>query len=272
MPALERPILEVRAGPPGGTGRLWRDIYTEVETERVTGAKPNKAKIKLFNLGDLSLQVLQTPGHVIQVLAGEGTVTGAIFTGDIDKNSVKSTRVGADIVTEISAQDGQRIYRNTVFVRTYPANTTRSQVLSDLLAEMRIARGYIAPLPERIYPTSRVYAAPARHVLDQLWAPDRATWSIQGGALVVLAPGQVAPGNAPVISAQTGMIGVPQRDKAGIKVKSFWLQGTFPGMGFIVKSDFQGGEFRAVKIRDLLDSDGKRWETELTGARLKAAA
>ncbi len=271
MPTIERRILEVRAGPPGGTGRLWRDIYTEVEIERVTGAKPNKAKVKLYNLGDLSIQVLQTPGHVIQVLAGEGAVVGAIFTGDIDRNSVKRTRAGRDIVTEVTAQDGQRIYRDSVFVRTYPRDTTRSQVLSDLLAEMRLARGYIAPLPERTYATSRVYAAPARHVLDQLWAPDRATWSIQGGALVVLAQGQAAPGNAPVLSAQTGMIGVPQRDKAGIKIKSFWIPGTFPGMGFQVKSLFQGGEFRAVKIRDVLDSDGKRWETELTGAALRPA-
>jgi hypothetical protein len=271
MTTIPRRILEAEAGPPGGLGRLWSASFIHAQIERVTGAKPNKAVIKLYNLNDISIQVLQTPGHVIQVRAGEGAVTGAIFTGDIDANTVKRTRTGRDIVTEISAQDGQRIYRDSIFARTYPRNTTRSQVLSDLLAEMRIARGYIAPLLERTYPTSRVYAAPARHVLDQLFAPDRATWSIQGGALVVLAAGQAAPGNAPLISARTGMIGIPQRDKAGVKVKSFWIPGTFPGMGFEVQSQFQGGSFRAVKIRDDLDSDGKRWETELTGAKLKAA-
>lgn len=271
MTISPRRILEVRAGLPGGLGRAWRDLYMTAKIERVTGSTPNKATIKLWNLEPLSLQVLQAPGYVIQVLAGEG-VAGARFTGDIETNSVATTRRGPDLITTVKASDGQRVYRDTNFVRTYPRNTTRSQVLTDILAQMRITRGYIAPLVERTYATSRVYAAPARLVLDQLFAPDRAVWSIQGGALTVLAAGQAAPGNAPIISAQTGMIGVPQRDKAGIKVKTLYLPQAFPGIPFVVKSAFQGGDFRATKVLDDLDSDGEQWETELIGARLKAAA
>lgn len=270
MAFLPRRVLEIRAGLPGALGRAWTSSYVQVEIERIAGSAPNKAKVKMFNLEPLSLQVLQSPGYVLQVLAGEG-VAGEIFTGDIETNSVKTTRQGRDIVTEVKASDGQRIYRESVFLRSYPRGITRSQVFTDVLAEMRLSRGYVAPLPERTYATARYYAAPSRQVLDQLWAPDRAVWSIQGGAVTVLAPGQAAPGNAPVISERTGMLGIPQRDKNGIRVRAFFLPQAFPGMPFVVESRYQGGDFRTTRLRHLLDSDYIQWETALVGARLKAA-
>jgi hypothetical protein len=271
MPFVSNPIVEVRAGIPGAVGRAWRDHFIHAKIERVSGSTPNKAEVDLYNLGDSSIQVLQTPGSTIQVLAGED-YPGEIFTGDIQTNSVTTTRKGKEIVTTVKATDGQRRYRETNFVRSYPAQTTRTQVLTDVLAEMRVSRGFIAPLVERVYSTSRYYAAPARLVLDQLFAPDRATWSIQGNALTVLAAGQAAPGNAPIISEQTGMLGIPERDKNGVKVVSFFIPQAFPGMPFVVQSEYQGGDFRATKVSHDVDSDGTKWETGLVGVQLRPAA
>jgi hypothetical protein len=236
----------------------------------VYGSTPNKAEVKLYNLNADSIRLLQVPKTTIQVLAGEG-VAGAIFTGDINVNSVATTRQGTDIVTAVKATDGRRIYQETKFVQSYPAGVTRSQVLTDVLAVMRLARGHITPLTERTYQTARYYASPARHVLDQLFAPDGAIWSVEDGALTVTLPGQAAPGNAPVISEQTGMIGVPRRNKAGIEVKTVFLSAARPGIPFVVRSKFQGGDFKAVKVIHTVDSDGEVWETDLTGTKLRAA-
>jgi hypothetical protein len=271
MTTIQPRIVEVRVGLAGQTGRVWRDLFIKARVMRVSGSTPNKAEVKLYNLNATSIKTLQVPNSTIQVLAGEG-VPGAIFTGDIDQNSVSTTRQGPDIVTMVKATDGRRVYRDTRFIRSYPRLTTRTQVLADVIATMRVARGYIAPLSERVYQTARYYAAPARHVLDQLYAPDRAVWSIQGGALQVLAAGQAAPGNAPVISEQTGMIGIPKRDKNGIQVKSLFLGTVRPGDPFVVQSKIQGGDFKATKVTDDVDSDGGAWETDLVGVPLRPAA
>lgn len=271
MTTIPRRIVEVRVGLAGQTGRKWNDLFIQVKVERVLGSTPNKAEVKLFNLNQTSIKTLQVPKSTIQVLAGED-VPGAIFTGDIDQNSVSTTRQGADIVTTVKATDGRRTYRDTIFAQSYPRLTTRTQVLTDVIAAMRVARGYIAPLPERVYQTARYYAAPARHVLDQLFAPDRAVWSIQSGALQVLKAGEAAPGNAPVISERTGMIGIPKRDKNGIQVKNLFLSAARPGGPFVVRSKFQGGDFKATKVTHNIDSDGGAWETDLVGVPLRPAA
>lgn len=264
-------IVEVRVGLAGQTGRAWRDLFIQAKVMRVLGSTPNKAEVKLYNLNATSIKTLQVPNSTIQVLAGE-SVPGAIFTGDIDQNSVSTTRQGPDIVTTVKATDGRRIYRDTRFVASYPRLTTRTQVLTDVIATMRIARGYIAPLPERVYQTARYYVAPARHVLDQLFAPDRAVWSIQSGALQVLKAGEAAPGNAPVLSEATGMIGIPKKDKNGIQVKSLFLSAAKPGSPFVVQSKFRGGDYKASKVTHTVDSDGGAWETDLVGVPLRPAA
>jgi hypothetical protein len=270
MTVIQPRILEVRAGLAGQTGLRWNDIYIQAKVQRVAGSTPNKAELKMYGLEPTSIKHLQVPNTTVQILAGEG-VPGSIFAGDIDTNSVSTARQGAELITTIKATDGRRVYRDTKFVRSYPRLTTRTEVLTDVLAAMRITRGYIAPLTERVYQTARYYAAPARLVLDRLFAPDRAVWSIQGGALTVLAAGQAAPGNAPVISEQTGMVGVPTRDKNGVKVKTVFLSAARPGGPFVVRSKFQGGEFRATKVDHSIDSDGEQWETEMVGVPLKAA-
>ena len=266
MAPIPQRIVDIRVGPPGGIGQSWTALYSEVGVEMVSGSTPNHATAAIYNLSGASLQSIELPGQQLQILAGE-TIPGQIFLGDIGNKDVSTTRTGADIVTTIKATDGGRRYREAVLSQSYPAGVTRSVILADVVAAMRVAIGYISPtLVERTYPGATAFVSPARLVLDQLYAPDGGIWSIQSGVLQVLAPGEPTPGNAPLISEQTGMIGLPVADNKGVKVKSLFLPGVRPNGGFVVTSVHRGsGTYKITKVSHDLNSYGQKWETELTG-------
>jgi len=266
MVAAQR-IVQVRVGPPAGPGRLWDNstVYAEFEVEKVGGRTPNKAKVSLYNLAPGSLQALEQPGQVMQLLAGK-TTASSLFYGDIASGQIKTRVQAPDQVTEISAADGQRIFRDAFFSASYPGGTARSVILTDVLAAGNLVRGFIDPaIPDRVYATETAFCAPVRDILTELYAPDGAIWSIQENRLTVLALGGSLPGNAALISAATGMIGSPERTDKGISVSYILVPEIGPGSLIQLRSRTVTGNFRVSKIVHTGNSWGTVWESKISG-------
>jgi len=261
-------IVQIDVGLPGTIGRKWSRLYIAFDIERTAGSTPNKAKVEIYNLAPASLTFLETPGMALHVLAGE-TVPGSLFYGALRKGGVKTKVSHPNQITTLEATDGKLIMQTGTFAGSYPAGTTRTQVLSDLLAANAIARGYIAPIPERVYQAPPTFGGSVDEVLDELYSGEQASWSLQDGAFQLLALGQAMPGNAPIISVPSGMIGSPERADKGVKVSTSQLGAVRPGGGFAIKSRMISGAFRCTSAHDKGDTE-LLWQSDLVGVRLAA--
>jgi len=256
--------LIVKVGLPGGAGLQWSDLHCEVETESTRGATPNTCKVKVYNLAPSSLQFLKQKSLILQVLAGEGAAPSSIFAGDVDRRGVKTEIRGPDRVTEISAKDGGAVIRSALFVGSYPPNTTRSQVLADLLAQANLKRGYIDPtITERTYPGPMAWAHPARDVLHELYAPEGALWSIQDGVLQVLNIGGVLPGAALKVAPGTGLMGSPTVTDKGVDCRIVLNPAVRCGMVIALQSAVASGGYTVTKFGHSAHWTGLTWETKI---------
>lgn len=268
MTILQPHIVQVAVGPPGAVGREWdQRFYITGEVKKTNGSTPNEAKVEIYNLSPASLQFLETPNMVLQVRAGL-TIPSTLFYGDIVKGGVKTKIAHPNQVTTITAKDGKRTFQTAYFTASYPAGTTRTQILTDALAANAVPLGYVGTLPERVYQAAVAFADPLPDVLDELYEGEEAEWSLQGGAFTLLPDALPTPGNAVLVSAQTGMIGSPERTDKGAKVKTTQLGAFAPGKPFTIQSKLINGEYRTVSATDMFDTE-TRWEVSVTGTELR---
>jgi hypothetical protein len=257
--------ISVSVAPAGTVGLSWSDLYIKANIELTAGRSPNKAKVEIYNLSQGSLEYLNIPGQVMQVLAGTDRLD-QIFYGDLSRKSVETKVAEPNQVTTINAADGQRIFRDRYWVASYPAGTTRSQVLADLLAQNAIARGYISPaIPELTNPSSWAFAGLVRDALDQLYP--EAKWSIQRNTLHLVYPGET-PLNTVVVTPQTGLLGSPEKTDKGMKCKLIFDAQVTPGMGLSVTSRLMSGLYRVTKVTHDLDTEMATWETSAVGVKV----
>ncbi len=267
MTVIAPRIVQIAVGIAGAVGREWNQrFYIKGTVTRTAGRTPNKAKIDIYNLSPVSLQFLETPGMVLQVRAGT-TIPGTLFYGDVQKSGVRTKVAHPNQVTTITALDGKRTLQEAYFAASYPAGTTRSQILTDALAANVVAVGHIAPLPERVYQAATAFADPLDDVLDELYTGEPVTWSLQAGAFTLLHDDLPAPGNAPIISVATGMIGSPERTDKGVKVETSQLGAFAPGTPFVVQSRLVTGTYKTSQVIDQFDTE-LDWAAKLTGTVL----
>lgn len=268
MTVITPRVLQVRVGPPGAAGLLWQDVAMEISVDKVGGRSPSKGEARLYNLGPASLAHLATPGHTMQILAGEPTPT-PLFLGDVTKGGVDTKQAGTNWITTIKAADGRRAFRDAKFSQSYPANHTRDQIFADLLVATGLTRGYVSPtLTGRAYAAEQVFHGSARSVLSRIWAPDGARWSIQDGAIQVLAANDAAPGQGTVISASSGMHGSPKVTKKGMEVKTILTPGLRPGSVVQVVSRKIKGFWRATAVKHRAKHlVGTDWHTTIGGVQ-----
>jgi hypothetical protein len=260
MTALPERIVEVRIGPPGQAGQLWRNpLHISASVEFSIGRSPNKAEVKMYNLSDASVDWIMQRNNVIYVSAGEGT-PGQIFKGDIDVRQVTTKDEGQDVVTIIKPGDGRRIYRESMFHAAYPPGTSRDTVLADVVTAMNIPTGYMATLPPLVYAAGIAWAARARDVLTEILGDD-AYWSIQGGALQILLANEALPGNSVLLKADTGMIGSPEKTNKGVNWKSVFNRSFRAGGGLRVESKRWTGDLKVTKGKHMVTNFAKQWET-----------
>ena len=181
-------------------------LRVRFEIEKMSVGISNKAKIDIYNLSTASRQAIKK-GWVIVLYAGYKNVYRQIFVGTILKPM--STRNGSDIITSLECLDGGSSLTLGVLNKSYPANTTLETILTDLQQALGVTPGTILGIPSKVYPNGFAIHGSAAKALNTLLRPLNMQWSIQNGALNILPIKSTLQSQATVISAETGMIGVP---------------------------------------------------------------
>ena len=265
---MSRPdrILQISIGPAGQPGLTWSDPMTmEARIKGWRSAKPDEAELKIWGLSDVSQTRLLQPGLVVVVRAGEETA-GEIFRGLIARGGTRTVRDGPSWVTEIRAADSRSVTRSTAFARSYPPGTSSDLILQDIVAAMGLPIGFRGTLPSTTYPAGWAYMGQAAAALTRVLQPLDCLWMIQGGALHLLGPTDSLPGTAPLIQADSGLIGSPTTGKK-VEWKQYFDARVRPGGRVVLKSEFASGTYTVVERQHMVGSgqSGAMWETRAKG-------
>lgn len=208
---------------------------------------PNTATIKVYNLADNNVSAIQDEYTDVLLNAGYAGSVAQIFAGNIQ--FVSHYREGADFITEITAADGDRFYRNASVNVTLAAGTNDADAVravlsagqallsnpdqqteqvatttlqavarSGIISRSTNVRNAIVQVLNAVRSRGKVLEGPARDVLSQIARSNGANWSIQDGELqMVRADSQI--GVAWVLNAGTGLLEAPERNDKGISAK-----------------------------------------------------
>ena len=258
---IEPRTVTALIGPPGGAGILFAQEYMAGTVKTHKGSKPNECTHTIHNLSEATIAQLEAPNQTLQVKAGT-TFIGELFKGQITSRGVVTKNDIPNRTTTITAKDGRRIYRDTKVSRAYPPNTPIQTVVQDLLALTGLPIGSGSAYPPGNFPGGWAHQGLWRQALNEALLPFGFFWTIQGGVIYVLNDASTAPGNVPLLSPATGLIGSPTRTKKGCNVASVLNSAIIAGRGIQVQSKFFNGLYRSAVVDHKYDTDGLIWRTD----------
>lgn len=188
---------------------------------------PNSADIRIYNVSpDTSQRAEREFSRVILQAGYEGNY-GVIFDGLI-KQIRRGRESQTDTYLDITAADGDSAYNFAVVIASLAAGSTPKDHVAEILQGMKsrgITQGF-APWdqpgvpPANGLPRGKVLFGMCKDALRTVGKNTGTSWSIQDGALTFIPQSAYLPGDAVVVNAATGMIGLPEQTQNGIKVKT----------------------------------------------------
>ena len=186
---------------------------------------PNNCTIRVYNLNQSTVDKLSKFEYSQVILqAGYQDSYGVIFQGQI-----KQFRVGRENATttylDILAADGDLAYNFTFIRQTIAAaaNTTANTTQAALTEFKKngVSGGYMDPLISTggVMPRGKVLFAHGREVMRKAVQSVGATWNISNGQINITALDGYLPGEAVVLNALTGMVGIPRQTENGLEVQ-----------------------------------------------------
>ena len=183
---------------------------------------PNSADIRVYNVSDNTAARVQNEFTQVVLQCGYEGNFGVIFYG-----TVKQIRKGRESQTvtylDITAADGDSAYNySTSSYALAAANTSPKGVIANILkdlAQYSISQAELPTVAGTPLPRGKVIHGMTRDELRKVAANTQTAWSIQNGALTFIPLTSYLPGDVPVITSATGMIGIPEQTQNGIRVR-----------------------------------------------------
>lgn len=244
--------------------------------ERSLGHSPGTAEIKIWNLADPSPI---RRGQTVALRAGfegDGDPPPTIFVGDVREAVTRED--DQDIETTITARDGGELYFLARSSRSYAPGTPVSTAVHDLAEDLGVGLGNLGSHTFRLrngadtFPDGWAFSGTARAGLDTLVRGCGLRWSIQHGALQVIARGRSLTEQVVYLSPSTGLIEANPAEATGehaarsrgkITARCLLQPGLEPGRRVHVSGRQVEGEFAIHKLVVTGDTSGSSWECEL---------
>lgn len=219
----------------------------------------------------------QDKGITVRIEAGYGEDIGQIFLGVLRKCS--SWWQAPEWLTQISGGDAEHSLTTAQVSKTWVAGTPITTVVRDLVTALKVDSGGLEGTLADLNATGLLTGGnklqrpltlhgDAATALESVMRSAGFEWYISDGAFYAGPAGTPTfPGEGPLLTAATGLIGVPQLDKKGqIVGKCLMNSDLLPGRMFRVESSRVTGNFLCVKTNHHGDSTGDAWYTDFVGA------
>jgi hypothetical protein len=268
----------------GGKGLELGELRVTFQTKKGDTETPNSAEIKVYNLSEATMSRMKKEFTRVVLQAGYQDNLGVIFDGNI-RGTRSGRENGTDTWLEITAADGDKAYNFAVVNKTLAAGSKpadRVKACGDAFAAKGTGQGYIPELPGKASSRPHVMYGMARKYMRDEAANTGCSWSIQDGKMTMLEDKGVLPGEAVVLTYETGLIGAPEQTNEGIKVRCL-LNPQLKIGGRIkldnasvqeAKTDLKGqaqrapkkdadGFYRILKVEFVGDTRGNDWYADM---------
>lgn len=180
---------------------------------------PANAVIRVYNLSKDTANKIQQEFTGVTLQAGyQNGPFALIFSGTIIQ--VRRGRESpVDTYTDIVAANWDVANNFTVVNKTLHGATPKTQ-LDALFSAMGVKAGYMSPLPSKTLPRGKVLFGMARDRVRDVNNDTATRFSYTPSGVQVIGITDVLPGEAIVLNAQTGMIGLPEQTEDGIQITS----------------------------------------------------
>lgn len=240
---------------------------------------PNHAKITAYNF-NAATQKAVSGAYGIRLAAGYDNQAQTVFIGtlfkatsgrgDANKTAVNTKRQGPDILTEMEATDGQDALLNSAFNRAYPKATPVSQIVSDVASAMGLSVNATVGTAGRIIAGNQTLSGGCRQVLQVCLRPYGLEFNVLNNKLNIIAKGGHLGTQAIVVSAHTGLLGVPSLSDEGATFDCLLNPQLVPGQ--LVQLTCQqapaGAFFKVRSATFVGDTRGDDWSVTCECARL----
>lgn len=186
-----------------------RPLHVNFSVEKADTDSANTAKVSIWNLNKQHIAELNKDDCVVTLRAGYGTVMPLIFTGVV--TFAKTKLDGSDEVTEVELVDNRVELRDTYVSVSYSGKVSCKTLIEDTAAQMGVTASISYNAKFADIPNGYSYVGPARNVLTKACDTSGLVWSINNGVLQVKKPGDTMSREVYELSADTGLIGTPER-------------------------------------------------------------
>lgn len=227
--------LSIVLGAAGGAGLDFADFRVTFSVRRGDVQTPNSCDVKIYNISDATATKVQKEFDTIILQAGYAGNFGLIFQGSC-KQIARGREDALNTYLQVTAADGDEAYNFSYIAQSLAAGSTPDNAVAAFIQHMPgISQGYKPALKANGCVRGRVYYGAVKDELRDFAAANDCLWSIQDGKLTLIPQTSYIPGQIPVISPSTGLLGQPQQVQNGIAMRV--LLNPFIKIGQLVKLD-----------------------------------
>jgi hypothetical protein len=188
---------------------------------------PNNCQIRVFNLKTETSKKIRGEFSDVILEAGYEGNFGIIFRG-----TVKQFRIGkensTDSYLDILSADGDTLYNFGFVSRSFPAGSTAQQRAAEIVSLGGTSdpggkllgslnhNGLAGTMPAA---RGKVVFALMRAALTAETGANGATWNINDGKVNIIPLDGYLPSEAVVLTARTGLLGIPEQTNEGIRAR-----------------------------------------------------
>ncbi|WFC66424.1 hypothetical protein EUC41_08910 [Achromobacter denitrificans] len=247
---------------------------------------PHRASIRVNNLSRQTALKVRDEFTRVQLQAGYPGTMSTIFQGDIvQKRSGREDALNTYL--DIAAVDGDKAYNFGVINTTLAAGWTYQDMYEAVLKALKpygIVAGFAPPFPSVKGPRGKPMFGMVRDQLQVLAQALNSSWYVQDGKLNIVPLYGYIDGEAIVLTAKTGMVGMPQKNlNGGIGVRCLLNPAIAPGrliqldnasiqdaaisvdytaINFVPETDADGF-YRVLAVNHIGDTRGQEWYSEI---------
>ena len=182
-------------------------LHINFVCEKNSSEAQNTSKISIWNLNPSHVAMLSEKDCHVELRAGYGNRIAPIFKGIVSHASTSND--GADKKTDLEVTDSLVEVRDTYISISYQGTVSWKRIFDDTAARMGVAISYSHDATFADIHNGFSYVGMGRDILTKGCDCCKLEWSIQNGVLQIKKPGGVMNKEVYVLSAETGLLGIP---------------------------------------------------------------
>ena len=193
----------------GNVGGASEVLHVSFSVEKSDSESANTAKVRIWNLSDRNLRVLDTKDAVLELKAGYGANMALILVGNVTYATTSPD--GADRVTEIEVADGRVALRDTNISLSMNGAVNSKDLYEHVASRMGLSITFAKDLSFVTFPNGYSFVGKGRNALQKAADANGHKWSIQNGVIQVTLPGRPVNTRGYLLNSDSGLLSVPKR-------------------------------------------------------------